>query len=78
MTHLERIKEIIIENCDWIEKDKIKESTSFSQLGLDSMDVASIMLGIEERYSIKIPNNEIQELDTILSISNYLLNKNIK
>ena len=78
MVHLEKIKEIIIENCDWIEKDKIKEDTSFSQLGFDSMDAASIMLGIEEFYSIKIPNDEIHKLDSILSISNYLLNKNIK
>jgi acyl carrier protein len=78
MVHQKKIKEIIIENCDWVEKDKIKEDTKFSQLGFDSMDAASIMLGIEEFYSIKIPNDEIHKLDSIQSISIFLQNKNIK
>ena len=78
MDQIEVIKDIIVSNCDWIERDNIRVDSTFGILGFDSMDIASIMLGIEDHYSIKISNVDVRNLDTIEKISNYLIINNLK
>ena len=72
MNQLDVIKDIIVSNCDWVEKESLRYDTTFAVLGFDSMDIASIMLGIEDHFSLKIPNSEIKDLDTIEKIANYV------
>ena len=34
--------------------------------GIDSLDLASILLSIEEKFDFKIPNDDIESLETFL------------
>lgn len=43
--------------------------------GVDSLDMANILLSIEEKYGVKIPDEDIEKLDTINAIALYLSNK---
>ncbi len=43
--------------------------------GVDSLDMANILLSIAEKYSVKIPDEDIEKLDTINAIVKYLFNK---
>ncbi len=43
--------------------------------GVDSLDMANILLSIEEKYGVKIPDEDIEKLDTINAIVHYLSNK---
>ena len=50
----------------------INVDTNFIELGFDSMDYASIILEIEERYNIKISNNQYDKLNSINNILTFL------
>lgn len=43
--------------------------------GVDSLDMANILLSIEEKYGVKIPDEDIEKLDTINAIVHYLSNR---
>ena len=63
------------QSCPDIDEMKIAGDTSFKKLALDSMDIASFMLELEESYSIKIPNTDISKLDSIDQVIAYLNNR---
>lgn len=43
--------------------------------GLDSMDIASLMLDLEESYGITIPTRDIPSLDNVAAIVEYINKK---
>ena len=62
---LERMKEMIAEqlNC---EESSITETTSFKDdLGADSLDIAQIVMGIEEAFDIEIPSEASEQIATV-------------
>lgn len=54
---------------------KIDDNSILSENGVDSLDMANILLLLEERYSIKIPDEDIIKLGSINAIIEYLSNK---
>lgn len=55
---------------------KIKGDTLLSkEAGIDSLEMMSVFLGIEEKYGIHIPDEELDQLDTIDNIVRYLDNR---
>jgi acyl carrier protein len=51
---------------------KLKSDTSLRTAGVDSLDMMNILLQIEEKYGIKIPDEVAAELDSIDHIVSYL------
>ena len=51
---------------------KIKGSTSLKAAGIDSLEMMNVFMGIEEKFRIRIPDQEIDRLDTIDQIVEYL------
>ena len=45
-------------------------------LGIDSLDLSGILLEIEEKFKIKIPDSDIARLETIDKIVDYINEKN--
>jgi acyl carrier protein len=45
---------------------------SLFDLGLDSLDHSALLLAIEERYGIKIPDADVERLDTVNRIAAYV------
>jgi acyl carrier protein len=54
----------------------IRDDVSLRNSGVDSLDMLNTMLGLEERYGVKISDNELERLDTVASIA-ALLNKKL-
>jgi acyl carrier protein len=50
----------------------IKPDESFKKAGIDSLEMMNVFLALEERFDIKIPDEDIQALDTIDNVVNYL------
>lgn len=50
----------------------IKGDTRLRDAGVDSLDMMNALLAIEERFSIKIPDDDISTLDTLDNIVRYL------
>jgi len=50
--------------------------TVFKELNIDSLDTFNILLELEEKYGIEIPEEDIENLNTVNSIASYLKTKN--
>jgi acyl carrier protein len=44
------------------------------EAGIDSLEMMSVFLGIEEKYGIHIPDQDLDQLDTVDNIIHYLQN----
>lgn len=54
----EKLAGLIAEHLD-IEKSEITEETPFASLGFDSLDVAEIMMQLEDEFDIEISFDEV-------------------
>lgn len=45
------------------------------EIGIDSLDMMSILLAIEEKYNVSVPDQDIDQLKTINLIVSYIENK---
>ena len=50
----------------------LRDNVSFGDAGIDSLDVFSIFLAIEEAYGIKIPDEDLDNINSIETIVEYL------
>ncbi|RME60794.1 acyl carrier protein [Candidatus Parcubacteria bacterium] len=74
VTHKEIFE--IIENAGVAaDISQINNDTSLTDAGVDSLDMANVLLGIEEKYDIKIPDEDMDKLDSINAIVAYLAKK---
>jgi len=65
----ERIAEIIAEYMDKDAAD-IDVNATFSDIGLDSLDIMELVMNIEEEFDCKIELS--QELNTITKLAEYI------
>jgi acyl carrier protein len=63
----------IIANCLKIEQDFIKDDMHFvNDLGADSLNIVEIVMEIEEEYNIEIPDEDVETLETVGDLKEYL------
>ena len=63
----------ILTNFTELGKDKMSEQSSLIiDLGLNSLDVISVIVAFEEKFDIEIPDQKIKDLVTIGDIVEYL------
>ena len=75
---LEKMKEIIASQLN-VSEGEVTESASFKDdLGADSLDLFELVMALEEEYSIEIPMDDYEELDTVADFINYLREKGIE
>ena len=68
MALLDEIKELIAEQLD-IKLEKIeKESKFIDDLNADSLDIVELMMALEEKFDIKIPDSEAEKIITVNDI----------
>lgn len=67
-----KIKEIIALQFD-VRLDDIKVSTDFIRdLSADSLDSVEIIMAVEDRFDIIIPDEEAENLLTVQAVMNYM------
>ena len=74
---LERVKELIEEklNADGMD---ITEETSFKDdLNADSLDLFELVMALEDEFSIEIPSEDLEKLETVGKVMEYLADKGI-
>lgn len=53
--------------------DEIKDTSSFvGDLGGDSLDIIEMVLALEDKYGIVIPEEAAEEMDTVQKVYNYI------
>lgn len=60
-----RVREIIIDRLN-VKKDKVTlDSTFLDDLGADSLELTELVLAVEEEFSLKIPDEQIEQLTSV-------------
>lgn len=73
MTSLEdKVKQIIVQELGLEEDDLVPEKSFIEDLGLDSLDVMTLAMAIEEEFDIEVPDDDVEEIKTIQNIIDYL------
>ncbi len=52
--------------------ESIADGDSFTDAGVDSLEIMNLFLAIEEEYDIKVPDDKLDELLNLETLTNYL------
>lgn len=64
-TVAERVIKVIAEQMG-VDKEKINPETSFvNDLGADSLDTVELVMGLEDEFSVTIPDDEAEKIQTV-------------
>lgn len=72
---LDNIKQIISEADILVDIVKIKNDIQLKDQGADSLDLANILLLLEEKFEIKIPDQDLDQVQSINAIIEYINKK---
>lgn len=62
---LRRVQDIVIDRLN-VKRDKVTLDASFlDDLGADSLELTELVLAVEEEFSLKIPDEQIEQLTTV-------------
>ena len=74
----EKIQEIVAEQLS-VDKDSITMDTSFKDdLGADSLDLLELVMALEEEYDIEIPTEDLEKINTVNDVVEYIKSKGIE
>ncbi len=74
---LEKVKEVIEEKLN-AEGMEITEETSFKDdLNADSLDLFELVMALEDEFGIEIPSEDLEQLNTVGDVLNYLQDKGV-
>ena len=75
MDLFEEIKQVVSEQLG-VKPDEIKPTASFrDDLGADSLDAVELIMALEEKFSIEIPDADAEAMLTINDAIKYIENK---
>lgn len=72
MALFEDIKEVVVEQLN-VDPAEVKEDSKFVEdLGADSLDVVELVMALEEKFDIEIPDQEAEKLVTVGDVITYI------
>ncbi len=67
-----QIIEIIKDACSKRPPDLSDPAKSFIDSGMDSLDVTTVLMEAEEAFDIKIPDADLNAIDSIVALESYI------
>jgi len=75
MDLFEKVREVVSEQLG-IEYDEITaESLFLDDLGADSLDIVELIMALEERFGIAIPDEDVEKIQTVADAVEYIKKK---
>ncbi|MCB1041342.1 MAG: acyl carrier protein [Acidobacteria bacterium] len=68
----DQVKALIAEELEVDEGQISMESMIVDDLGADSLDVVELMMRLEEKFSIEIPDDEVDKMQTVGDAVKYI------
>ena len=68
----EKIRECIASQLGLDEEEIKMESSFINDLGADSLDIVELIMALEEKYDIEIPDEEVEKIVTVGDIVEYV------
>mmetsp|Transcript_19600 Transcript_19600/g.29241 ORF Transcript_19600/g.29241 Transcript_19600/m.29241 type:complete len:151 (-) Transcript_19600:165-617(-) len=69
-----KVQDIVAEQLS-IEKDKVTETSTFADLGADSLDTVEIVMAIEEAFGVEVPEDAAAEMSNLKEAVDYIVAK---
>ena len=68
----DRVKKIVVEHLG-VDEDKVTEGASFiDDLGADSLDTVELVMAFEEEFSVEIPDDAAEKIQTVGDAVNFI------
>ena len=65
MANIDKIKDIIVDRLG-VDAEKVTEEASFKDdLGADSLDIAELVMELEDEFGTEIPDEEAEKINTV-------------
>ncbi|MBT5934535.1 acyl carrier protein [Sulfurimonas sp.] len=75
MALIDDIKEVVVEQLS-VSADEVKDDAKFVEdLGADSLDVVELVMALEEKFDIDIPDDEAEKIATVADVVAYVESK---
>lgn len=72
MSVAEKVQKIIVEQLG-VEADQVTPEASFTDdLGGDSLDVVELVMALEEKFEIEIPDEDAEKIGTVQQAIDYI------
>lgn len=68
----DKIKAILVDQLDVDEDSITMDSSITDDLGADSLDIADIVMSIEEEFDIEVPDDQLQNIKLVGDIVKYI------
>lgn len=73
-TFKERFDTLLVEKLG-VELEKIKPNARFSDLGVDSLDMAELTIEFEKEFDLSIADYEVDQIVTVLDAETFIRKK---
>ena len=74
MAIFDDVKEVVVEQLN-VSADEVKEDSKFVEdLGADSLDVVELVMALEEKFDIEIPDTDAEKIVTVKDAMSYIEN----
>ncbi len=72
MALIEDIKEVVVEQLN-VDPAEVKEESKFVEdLGADSLDVVELVMALEEKFDLEIPDADAEKIVTVGDALKYI------
>ncbi|ANE33892.1 acyl carrier protein [Campylobacter hyointestinalis] len=72
MAVFDEVRDVVVEQLS-VAPDAVKmESKIIEDLGADSLDVVELVMALEEKFEVEIPDSEAEKLISISDVVNYI------
>ncbi|MBU0551554.1 acyl carrier protein [Myxococcota bacterium] len=68
----EKVREIIVDQLDVSEEEIVPEASFIDDLGADSLDLVELMMQMEEKFDVEIPDEDAENIRTVQDAVNYI------
>ena len=68
----ERIREIIMEQLNITDESLITMDTTLEDLGVDSLDIAEVIMAIEDEMDVQIRDEDLENLKKVSDLVDYI------
>ncbi|MBP7526488.1 MAG: acyl carrier protein [Syntrophorhabdaceae bacterium] len=68
----EKVKKMIVDQLGVSESEVIPEAKFIDDLGADSLDIVELIMALEDEYSIEIPDEDAEKMETVGDAIRYI------
>jgi len=75
MSHIDTVREFVVENFLFGDGEQLQDDTSFMETGIiDSTGILELITFLEEKYEIKIEDDELipENLDNLQNVARFI------